>query len=288
MLIYFDQKDLIDVFDAGPDAHMHRSLRALASGGQASIVISEFHIYEIRRDGDRQRRLDFAQFLDSLNPKALRTSREIHQEEVRCAFFSFLGVPYQAEAMLFTSLSDLSRFKKYRAFGLPKAEVTVTAWMHHLDANPEEVAIVKNQQVIFSGFYSKLRDAVASDKSGAETLLQEGVHTYVKHLLPLNTPANVMIDEAARDAFLKQFRTETCASLDLTVNLFRLMHSNPVTRVRDTQIVDLQHVTMLPHVDLLTTDARMREYLRQVLPSSEVSKLCTNVKEVLARFPSRS
>jgi DNA-binding Lrp family transcriptional regulator len=88
-------------------------------------------------------------------------------------------------------------------------------------------------------------------------------------------------DEALLNRASKLVKLEDCPGVWLR-NAVELQIKKAVAKDSPSNLLDLNHLSHLPHVDLLFTDKRIAEFTRQVLVSSSLPASLQDVKQPLA------
>jgi hypothetical protein len=171
-----------------------------------------------------------------LNPAYLYDRRSIQKREAASAFFRFAGIHADAP----TTVGDIrhARTSKMQGFrGAPSQVGQDHPLARTFERAPEVNA--KNTGDFLAGRFT--RDFLAKSR------------LYVRTLLPTITPAGVAIDEGIKQRFLDSYNLNELPSTTLewkiTTDSWALGR-----RLSENNLVDQQHVSAVPYVDLFVTD----------------------------------
>jgi hypothetical protein len=244
-LVYCDHNFIVA---AGQEPNSYKDhLRQLGAAGTVTFVLSPFHWVEMAEDADYARAEAKADFVDSLHPKWLFERRNIQGKEVKAAFFRFTAIPSDVPEMVADAVDVIADLAGQRAYRDSRAFVTHLRGIgpnHPLEQSLRE-ALTANQANIVHYQAGRLTSDVMRR---TETL-------YVERLLPLNTPAGLVIDADSKRRFLAaqqltdfpSFALETRATKDNWAEARQMSHNN---------FLDQQHIMALPYVDFFITDDR--------------------------------
>ena len=87
---------------------------------------------------------------------------------------------------------------------------------------------------------------------------------YIRQLLPNQTPADEVIDEATKDNFVQQTQLDDFPAVTIENRATRdnWTHKRPLSR---NNFVDQQHIIALPYVDyFLTEDKKLRSLIARI------------------------
>ncbi len=241
----------------GPDSYKDH-LRQLASAGTVTFVLSSFHWVEAAEDTNAARGSAKADFMDSLAARWIYERRSLQQKEATASFYRFLGVQADQPQMM-GSVADMI------------ADLAgVRADRHSRDVVAHLRTIGKNHPLEQS-----LRKAFESNQVNGERLRngrfsadfkREMEKLYIKRLLPMRTPAGILIDNGSKRQFLENtaltdfpaFAVESLATYDSWRENRQMNRNN---------FMDQQHLMALPYLDLfLTDDAQLKALIGRISP----------------------
>jgi hypothetical protein len=244
-LVYCDHNFIVT---AGQEPDPYKDhLRQLGASGAVTFVVSPFHWIEMAEDADVARAEAKAHFVDSLRSRWLFGRRNIQGKEVAAAFFRFAGIPTDAPIMVADAVDVIADLAGQRAYRNSRAFVEHLRSIgpnHPLEQSLRE-ALTTNQANILRYQAGRLTPDVMRR---TETL-------YIELLLPVNTPAGLVIDADSKRRFLAaqqltdfpSFALETRATKDNWAEARQMSHNN---------FLDQQHIMALPYVDFFITDDR--------------------------------
>jgi hypothetical protein len=254
-LVYCDHNFVV-TSGQGPDPYKDH-LRQVARAGGLTFVLSPFHWMETAEDTDVGRGEATADFMDALNGQWLRERRNIQRKEVEAAFFRFAKIPSESPQMVVNVTDIIADLAGQPGDRPSRAFVT-----HLRGVGPEHPLKDSLSQAL-----AKNRENIGNYQAGTFTpAFRRGVETlYVKQLLPTNTPAGLLIDEATKKDFLKSQKLTDFPSLALET-LATYDNWKEARQMTRNNFLDQQHVMALPYVNLfLTNDKRLTALIARIV-----------------------
>ncbi len=243
LLIYCDNNFIISAHD-GPQEYKDR-LRGLSSSGAVRFVLSPWHWHEMARDRNHVRGTSMADFCDTLNPAWLYERRSIQKREAAAAFYRFAKIPTETLKVL-GDISDVIYDLIHTRADRRSRDFVEHLRQLNLD-HPMERALKRAPEINAKN----TRDFLAGKFS--KKFLTKCERLYVQTLLPLTTPAGIAIDEGTKWCFLDLYSLN---ELPCTAPEWNITHETwAFSRTpNENNIMDSQHVSAVPYVDLLVTD----------------------------------
>lgn len=244
-LVYCDHNFIITAHQEPEPYKDH--LRHLATTGSVTFVLSPFHWVEMAEDADAARGDATADFADSMRTRWFHERRNVQRKEVAKAFFDFARIRSDVPQMVAEAtdvIADLAGRRDYQDSRAFVAHLRGIGPNHPLEQNLRQ-AFDTNQANIVSYQGGRFTPA----------LLRDTERLYIRNLLPINTPAGIVVDADTKRNFLDtyqitdfpSFTLETRATQDNWVGGRQLSRNN---------FLDQQHVMALPYVDFFITDDR--------------------------------
>jgi hypothetical protein len=242
-LVYLDNNFVITAHD-GPEQYKGH-LRELVAKTAATFVLSPWHWPEMARDTNYERGSSVADFCDSLNPAYLYDRRSIQKREAASAFFRSAGIHADAP----TTVGDISDII-YDLIGT-RAHRKCKAFVEHLRQVGQDHPLAQTFERAPEVNAKNTGDFLAGRFT--KDFLAKSQRLYVRTLLPTITPAGVAIDEGTKQRFLDSYNLNELPSTTLewkiTTDSWALGR-----RLGENNLVDQQHVSAVPYVDLFVTD----------------------------------
>lgn len=241
----------------GPDSYKDH-LRQLASAGTATFVLSSFHWVEAAEDTNLARGSAKADFMDSLMARWIYERRSLQQKEATASFYRFLGVQADQPQMIGSVadiIGDLAGVRADRHSRDVVAHLRTIGQNHPLEQSLRKA--FESNQVNGERF--------RNGRFGAD-FMREMEKFYIKGLLPMRTPAGILIDNGSKRQFrdnspltdFPAFAVESLATYDSWRENRQMNRNN---------FMDQQHLMALPYVDLfLTDDAQLKALIGRISP----------------------
>jgi hypothetical protein len=241
----------------GPGAYKEH-LQQLAGAGTVTFVLSSFHWVEAAEDTNAARGSAKADFMDSLLARWIYERRSLQQKEATAAFFRFLGVqadPAQMIGSVTDIIADLAGVRADRHSRDVVAHLRTIGPNHPLERSLQQAFDSNrvNGERFRKGQFSA-------------DFLRDMEKRYVMGLLPMRTPAGILIDNGSKRQFrdgssltdFPAFAVESLATYDSWRENRQMNRNN---------FMDQQHLMALPYVDLfLTDDAQLKALIGRISP----------------------
>src|ERR1035441_4476220 len=267
-LIYCDQNCLIDLA-AEPQDYQDRLKSVI--GRRVRFVMSPWHWVEMASNANEERLIDLAVYAEFLAPMWALDRRSIQRNEVHSRFYSFLGIPYappQGIGTLIEAAQDL--------IGTPIRDgqtYTSVDFARGLWRNREPVLDAHKQNMEARATNLQRRK---KQKMPTELMLRLFRRT-VSDLLPVATPAGLVIDGESRRKFLEQIQRDDIPTLAVEFAMFE-DEVRLGAALGFQSFADAQHVILaLPRVDVfVTSDNTLRNRINRIrgrlgFPTAEVA-----------------
>jgi len=253
-LIYCDHNFIATALQE-PDEYRNR-LRELVGLGTVTFALSPMHWVDAAEDQDIARGNAKADFMDSLQPRWLFDRRSVQRKEVASRFYQFLGVNCDAPQIMGTIADVIFDLTGQRG------DRTSRAFVNHFRGIGQNHPL---QQSLRQAFVSNNKN-IALYRKGTLTgaLAAKVERLYIRQLLPNQTPAGLVVDEATKDNFMKQTQLDNFPAIAIENRATRdnWKHKRPLSQ---NNFVDQQHIIAVPYADrFLTDDKKLRSLITRI------------------------
>ncbi len=282
MLVYFDAKDLIGVFEHGKPYNADRFERVFRDG-KHQLVLSFSNIREVSAPLlSRNATTNVMRLLNRIEELPVRFICEgtLPRDELKAALTAFSTRREYQGVFPFVDRYDetfalkplLSRLYLHHSI----AETVFTVWTENAQA--------LRQPLLHAEL---LRNLFAADRAlkNSKSVAYNFVDAVDRHLAQwrLLPPADGL-RTFARWIYSKPSR---CPSLRLKYEVYHAILRNLGDIPKDSDISDFAHLGCTPYIDLITLDLRMYAYTHQVISKLGLPyerQICKNAQEVLGRL----
>jgi len=253
-LIYCDHNFIATALQE-PEEYRNR-LRELVGLGIVTFALSPMHWVDAAEDQAIARGNAKAEFMDSLQPLWLFDRRSIQRKEVASRFYQFLGVNCDAPQIM-GAIGDV-------IFDLTgqRGDRTSCAFVNHFRGIGQDHPL---EQSLRQAFVSNNKNIALYRKGKLTAALAAKVERlYIRQLLPNQTPAGLVVDEATKDHFMRQAQLDNFPAIAIENKATRdnWKHRRPLSH---NNFVDQQHIIALPYADhFLTDDKKLRSLITRI------------------------
>lgn len=284
MLVYLDTRDLINVVERGQPCPAEEFRRRLVAGNHR-LVISFSNVRELSQPlFITQTRTIVTRLLNQIETFPVQYIREAYTcpQEVEEAFAAF------SEAREYAGISPF--VERFDEACTPWKQRPATANFLNLSLSETVFMIYSanaNSLINLPQHAETLRRLLEADRRLGDppTLRENFAQVVGRHISQARLP--VPRDRVAPLANWIYDNPSRCPSLRLSYEVYHSIRANLTDVPRDGDILDVAHVGCIPYVDLITLDARMRDYLRRVAASCMpgcAGRVCQNADEILRRL----